>query len=148
MIVNLYEISQPFSETLSAHLTEIRHDDLYEAVSIFLLVRQQLQRINRIPALALGHCMRSEDLGLVNTFACVHHQEPVGLLPVASLSTNRAPPILCCTEDDLLFQMDFSLDLHVHGVLAPPLNREEPTIFHCLSGILSFCCIVSLNQAS
>ena len=26
--------------------------------------------------------MRFEDLGLVNTFACLHHQEPVWLLPV------------------------------------------------------------------
>ena len=50
---------------------------LYEAVSILLLVRQQLQRINQIPAEATRYCMRSEDLCLVNTFACLHHQEPV-----------------------------------------------------------------------
>ena len=31
-------------------LTEVRHDVLHEAVSIFLLVRQQLQRIDQIPA--------------------------------------------------------------------------------------------------
>ena len=42
MIVHLYEISQPIREALPAPLTEIRHDVLYEAVSVFLLVRQQL----------------------------------------------------------------------------------------------------------
>ena len=44
MVVNLYEISQPIREPL----TEVRNDVLYEAISIFLLVRQQLQRINQI----------------------------------------------------------------------------------------------------
>ena len=37
--------------------------------------------------------MRSEDLVLVNTFACLHHQEPVRLLPVILLSADRTPPI-------------------------------------------------------
>ena len=49
MIVNLYEVSQPLRETLPAHLAEVRHGVLYEAVSIFLLVRQQLRRIDQIP---------------------------------------------------------------------------------------------------
>ena len=49
MIVNLYEFSQPLRETFPAPLTEVRHDVLSEVVSI-LLVRQQLQRINQIPA--------------------------------------------------------------------------------------------------
>ena len=37
--------------------------------------------------------MRSEDLGLVHTFACLHHQKPVWLLPVVFFSTDRAPPV-------------------------------------------------------
>ena len=41
---------------------------------------------------ALRHCMRLKDLGLVNTFACVHHQEPVRWLPVVFFSTDRTPP--------------------------------------------------------
>ena len=44
MVVNLNEISQPFRETLPAPLAEVRHDVLYEAVSIFLLVRPQLHK--------------------------------------------------------------------------------------------------------
>ena len=36
--------------------------------------------------------MRFEDLGLVNTFAFLHHQEPVWLLPVVCFSTDCAPP--------------------------------------------------------
>ena len=36
MLVNLDENSQPIREALPAHLTEVRHDVLYEAVSIFL----------------------------------------------------------------------------------------------------------------
>ena len=53
MIVNLYP----------AHLTEVRHDVLYEAVSILLLVREQLQRIDQSLAWTLKYCMRFEDLG-------------------------------------------------------------------------------------
>ena len=34
--------------------------------------------------------MRFEDLGLVNTFACLHHPEPVWLPPVMFFSTDRA----------------------------------------------------------
>ena len=49
MIVNLYECSQLLRETVPAHLTKVRHEVLYEAVSILLLVRQQLQRIDQIP---------------------------------------------------------------------------------------------------
>ena len=36
MIVNVYEFSRPLRETLPAPLTEVRHDVLYDAVSIFL----------------------------------------------------------------------------------------------------------------
>ena len=92
MIVNLCQFSQPLREALPAPLTEVRHDVLYEAVSIFLLVRQQLQRINQMSAKALRYCMRPEDLGLVNTFACLHHQEPVWLFPIIFFSTDRTPP--------------------------------------------------------
>ena len=42
-----------------------------------LLVLQQLQRINQLPAKALRYCMCPEDLGLINTFTCLQHQEPV-----------------------------------------------------------------------
>ena len=81
-------------ESLWLVLTEVRHDVLYEAVSILLLVRQQLQRINQISTKALRYCMRSEDLGLVNTFACLHRQEPVWFPPVTFFSTDRTPPML------------------------------------------------------
>ena len=53
IVVNLYEFSQPIREPFRPPLTEVRHDVLYEAISIFLLVRQQLQRINQIAAKAL-----------------------------------------------------------------------------------------------
>ena len=42
MIVNLCELSQPLREALPAPLAEVRQDVLYEAVSTFLLVPQQL----------------------------------------------------------------------------------------------------------
>ena len=47
MIVSLHEISQLIREALPAPLAEVRQDVLYEAVSILLLVRQQLQRSNQ-----------------------------------------------------------------------------------------------------
>ena len=81
LVINLYEIPPPFCEALPAPITEVRYDVLYEAVSIFLLLRQQLQRINQMPTKASRYCMRFEDLGLVNTFACLHHHEPDWLLP-------------------------------------------------------------------
>ena len=77
LIVILYEFSQTFRKTSSAPLTEVCHDVLYEAVPIFLLVCQQLQRIDKNSAKALRYCMRSEDLGLVDTFTCLYDQEPV-----------------------------------------------------------------------
>ena len=76
-------------------LAEVRHDVLYEAVSIFLLVRQQLQRITQIPAETLRYCMRCEDLGLVNTSACLHHQSQSGCFQ-SYLSADRGPPIVKC----------------------------------------------------
>ena len=58
LIVNLYEFSQTFRETFSAPLTEVCYDVLHEAVSIFLLVCQQLERIDQICAQAVRYCMR------------------------------------------------------------------------------------------
>ena len=101
LVVNPNEISQPMREALTAPLTEARHDVLYEAVSIFLLVRQQLQRINQIPAEALRYCMRIEDFGLVDTSTCLYDlKQPVWLLPVVLFSTNRAPPIIMLSSRD------------------------------------------------
>ena len=54
----------------------------FEAVSIFLLVRQQLQRTDQICAQALRYRMRFEDLGLLNTVPCLYDQKPVRLLPI------------------------------------------------------------------
>ena len=48
----------------------------------------------KFPQKALRYCMRFVDLGLVNTFACLHHQEPVWLLPITFFSTDCAPPIV------------------------------------------------------
>ena len=42
--------------TFSAHLTEVRRGVLYEAVSFFLLVRQQVQRIDQICAQVMISC--------------------------------------------------------------------------------------------
>ena len=83
LTVNLYEFSQTFRETFSAPLTEVCHDVLYEAVSILLLLRQQLQRIDQICAQALRYCMCFEDLGLIDTFTCLYDQKPVWLLEIA-----------------------------------------------------------------
>ena len=95
LIVNLYEFSQTFRETFSAPLTQVCHEVLYEAESIFLLTCQQLQRFDQICAHALRYCMRLEDLGLIDTFTCLHTtKKPVWLLPILFLSTDRAPPIV------------------------------------------------------
>ena len=66
----------------------------YDAVSIFFLVRQQLQRIDQISTQALRYCKRFEDLGLIDTFTCLCDQKPGWLLPIVLISTDRAPPIV------------------------------------------------------
>ena len=53
--------------------------------------------------------MRFEDLGLTNTFACLHHQKPFWLLPVVLFSTDRAPPL-----GKLLYCV------HKHDIATPP----------------------------
>ena len=80
MIVNLYQFSQPLGEAPPAQrlVTML----CMRPSPSCLLVRQQLQRINQMSAKALRYCMRSEDPGLINTFPCLHHQEPVWLLPI------------------------------------------------------------------
>ena len=92
MIVNLFEVSQSLRETFPAPLTEVRHDVLFQVASIVLLVRQQLQRVVQISAQALRYCMRFEDLGMVNTLTCLHHQEPVWCHSNIFFSTDSEPP--------------------------------------------------------
>ena len=84
--------AQAVRGAFSALFTQILHFNLQEAISIFLLIRQQFQRIDQICAEALRYCMRFEDLGLLNIVTCLYDQKPVRLLPVALFSTNCAPP--------------------------------------------------------
>ena len=60
----------------------------------FCWFANNLNALNKFPTKALRDCMRFHDLGLVHTFACLQHQEPVWLLPVVFFSTARAPPIV------------------------------------------------------
>ena len=67
---SLMNSRKPSVGPFSAPLTEVCHDVLYEAVSIFLPVRQQLQRIDQMSAQNVRYCMCFEDLGLIDTFTC------------------------------------------------------------------------------
>ena len=73
--------SQPLREALPAPHTEVCHDVRYEAVSIFLLVRQQLQRSNQMSAQSLRYCVRFEDLGLVSGSEVVFAAGVIGVSP-------------------------------------------------------------------
>ena len=107
LIVNLYEFSQTFRETFSAPLTEVCHDVLCEAVFIFLLVRQQFQRMDQISAQALRYCMSFEDLGLIDTFTCLYDQKPVWLLSIVFLHTSRTTNALFPRDPpDAVFQRE------------------------------------------
>ena len=92
LILNSYESTQAVRETFSALLTQVLHNILQEAVSIFLLIRQQLQRIDQICAKALRYCMCFEYLSMINIISCLCDQKPVRLLPIVFLSTYRTPP--------------------------------------------------------
>ena len=76
-MINPDEVPQAVRETFPASLAEVCHNVLQETVSIFLLIRKQLQRIDQFFAQALRYRMRVEDLRLLNTFPFLHDQKPV-----------------------------------------------------------------------
>ena len=90
MIVNLDELTLAVRETFPASFAEVCHNVL-QTVSIFLLIRQQLQRIDQVCAQALHYRMRFEDLRLLNTTTGLYDQKPIRLLPIVLFSTNCAP---------------------------------------------------------
>ena len=152
MIVDLNKFPQLLREA-PAPLTEVRHDVLYEAVSIFLSVRQQLQRIDQISAQALRYCMRVGDLGPIDTFTCVYNQEPVWLLPVEF--TNCAPPIVAPfsarDSPNVVFQLEtvtMRAQVRHRSASLPPRWRDDASqliyvSYHdFLDGALFFCFIL------
>ena len=65
MIVDFDKVSQALHSALSASFTEAFHDILDWAITIFLLVRQQLER---------GTACALKNLGLTGTGACLYHK--------------------------------------------------------------------------
>ena len=94
-IVNRCEFSQTVRETFSAPLAVAYYDVLYKAVSIFLLVCQQLHRIDSWPDRYFHLFVRQE--------ACL-----AASFSIVFLSTDRAPPLVAPfsprNPQDVVFQ--------------------------------------------
>ena len=82
------EVSQAVREIFPASFAEVCHNVPLETVSILLLIRQQLQRIDQNFVQELRHRMRFEDLRLLKTVTCLQDQKLVRLPPVILFSTN------------------------------------------------------------
>ena len=65
---------------------------LNRAVTIFLLIRQQLERVDQIVTSPLRRCMRFEHLRFIGIGTELHHQYSVGRSPFVLASTSRTPP--------------------------------------------------------
>ena len=155
LVVNLFDISQLVREALPAPHTEVCHNVLHEAVSIFLLVRQRLQRLNQMSSQALRYRMRFEDLGRLilspvcttkSLFGCyqshfspqiAHHQLSRPFLPEthqvghcnASLSSgwrNEASQVVCASDHDLLHNAQPFLPHPVLPARTLPLFCQGP----------------------
>ena len=77
MVVHLCKVSQTLRETFPVPFTEVCNNTLCRTVSILLLVGPQFERIDQVFTQTLWYRVHSEDLSLVDTFACLHHQQPV-----------------------------------------------------------------------
>ena len=84
--------SESIQNSSSASFTKNCHNTLHWAFSIFLLVRQQLERIDQVFTQTLRYRMRFEDFCLAGTDSCLYHQQPAGRSPFMFFCTDCAPP--------------------------------------------------------
>ena len=75
-----------------------QYNVLNRTVTISLLVRQQLERIDQVFTQTLRYRVRFEDLCLSGTDSCLYHQQPVGRSPFIFFSTDCAPPTAVLQE--------------------------------------------------
>ena len=101
MIVQVSEASQHVHNTFPASFLQARNNVLNRTVTIFLLVRQQPERIDQIFTKPLWRRVRFEHLCFIGIGTELHHQCPVGRIPFVFSSTHRAPAtamhlLSCC----------------------------------------------------
>ena len=66
---------------------------LKRAITIFVLVRQQLERMDQVVTEPQRRCVRFGHLRFIGIDTELYDQYPVGCSPVVLASTGRAPPI-------------------------------------------------------
>ena len=96
MIIHLDEVPQAVRETFPASFAEVCHKcSVGDRVSIFLLIRQQLQRIESNSSqnpYGTACALKTLDCSTLSP-PCLHDQKPVSVASSFTfLSTNRAPP--------------------------------------------------------
>ena len=94
VIVRRNKASQPIRNTFPAFLFKAHDNVLNRAVTIFLLVRQQLERIDQVFAKSLHDHVRPKNLHFIFDCAELHHQNPVGCSPFISFSTTPPTAVL------------------------------------------------------
>ena len=107
--VNFEIVSQALHNSFSASFTKACYNTLDWAITIFLLVRQQLERIGQVFTQTLRSRMRFENLCLLKTFSSLQDQQPFRLPPVILLSTNCAPQLCGVSPRDppnIVFQRE------------------------------------------
>ena len=81
------EPSQPVHDASPASFVQACQNALNRAITISLLLRLQLQRIDQAVTQALTRCVRFEDFPSVCVGSDLHHQYPVGCSPFVLAST-------------------------------------------------------------
>ena len=92
VIVNLKKNSQALHNSFAASFTLACYYTLDRAIYIFLLVRQQLERIDQNFTQTLRCRMGFKNFCPTGITTCLYHQQPVGRSPFLCFSTYRAPP--------------------------------------------------------
>ena len=93
--IRLDKTSQPVHHASSTSFVQACCNALNRAITIFLLVRQQLERIDQVVTQPQRRCVRCEDLRFTGTDTELHHQYLFGRSPFVLASTSRTHQLQC-----------------------------------------------------
>ena len=92
-VIRSDENSQPVHNSCSASFVQACYNALNRAITIPLLVRQQLKRIDPVVTQPQRRCVRFEHPRFIGIGTEVHHQYPVWRSLFVLVSSSRAPSV-------------------------------------------------------
>ena len=93
IIVRCNEASETIRDTFPAFFfSQARNSVLNRTITVSLLVRQQLERIDQVLTKSLRDRMRPENFRFICVCAELYHQNPVGCSPFIFSSRDKPPP--------------------------------------------------------